>query len=64
MHGTDTEKEMLKEEISNNKSKWITLFDGSSFNNWRGYLTEEIHPEWTIEDGVMAFTPGEQGGKI
>jgi len=60
---TQKGNEMLKEEISNNESKWITLFDGSSFNNWRGYLKEEMHSEWTIEDGTMAFTPGELGGK-
>jgi len=42
---------------------WITLFNGSSFDHWRGYLSEEMYPEWTIEDGAMAFTPGERGGK-
>lgn len=57
------ETETVKEKVSNNESEWITLFDGSSFNNWRGYLTEEIHPEWIIENGAMAFTPGEKGGK-
>ena len=42
---------------------WIILFDGSNLDNWRGYNTEEMYDEWTIEDGAMAFVPGEQGGK-
>ncbi len=43
--------------------EWINLFDGSSFDNWRGYLAEGMYPEWTIEDGAMLFTPGEDDGK-
>jgi len=55
----------MKAQIINEKSEgdWITLFNGSSFDHWRGYLSEEMYPEWTIEDGAMAFTPGERGGK-
>ena len=44
-------------------SEWIVLFDGTDFNQWRGYNTNEMYSEWTIEDGAMAFTPGEEGGK-
>lgn len=44
-------------------SEWVWLFDGTSFDNWRGYLSEEMYPEWTIEDGAMAFVPGKEGGK-
>lgn len=46
-----------------NKEGWTILFDGSSLDNWRGYLSEDIYPEWTIQDDVMVFTPGEVGGK-
>ena len=42
---------------------WITLFDGSSFDHWRGYLSEEMYPEWTIEDRAMVFTPSKSGFK-
>tara|TARA_B100000795_G_C22763440_1_gene424641 strand:+ start:311 stop:1054 length:744 start_codon:yes stop_codon:yes gene_type:complete len=42
---------------------WTILFDGSSLDNWRGYLSEEIYPEWTIEDDALVFTPGKEGGK-
>ena len=46
-----------------NKEGWTILFDGSSLDNWRGYLSENIYPEWTIQYDVMVFTPGEVGGK-
>ncbi|MGC1205641.1 MAG: DUF1080 domain-containing protein [Flavobacteriaceae bacterium] len=54
----------VKEEVEvKTESEWITLFDGTNFDNWRGYLTDEMYPEWTIEDGAMLFTPSEKGGK-
>lgn len=44
--------------------EWSILFDGTSFDQWHGYNNGmEMHPEWTIEDGAMKFTPGENGGK-
>jgi len=46
-----------------NKEGWTILFDGSSLDNWRGYLSENIYPEWTIQDDALMFTPGEEGGK-
>jgi len=45
------------------ESEWISLFDGTNYDHWRGYLTDEMYSEWTIEDGAMAFTPGSKGGK-
>lgn len=58
-------KEMEKEvEVeTTQKNDWVMLFDGSSFDNWRGYGSESMHPEWTIEGDAMVFTPGEEGGK-
>ncbi|MEP2936783.1 MAG: DUF1080 domain-containing protein [Gilvibacter sp.] len=58
---TEEKKEVKKTEA--NDFGWEVLFDGSSFDNWRGYLSEEMPAEWTIEDGAMAFTPGPEGGK-
>jgi len=57
-----TETEMNKDTEIRNEG-WIVLFDGTNLDQWRGYLSEEMHPEWTIEGDAMAFTPGEQGGK-
>lgn len=55
----------MKGPAENNKSdeEWITLFDGTSFEHWRGYLSDEMYPEWTISEGTMAFSPGPQGLK-
>ena len=33
-------------------SEWIVLFDGTDFNQWRGYNTDEMYSEWAIEDGA------------
>ena len=52
----------IKKEV-NTESEWVSLFDGTSFNQWRGYATDDMYPEWSIEDGAMLFTPGEEGGK-
>ena len=57
------EKETVKVVEVEITEEWIPLFDGSSLNNWRGYLSDIMPPEWSIEDGTMAFTPGENGGK-
>ncbi len=51
------------EEIIETANHWITLFDGTTFDDWRGYLKDTMPAEWTIEDGTMAFTPGKEGGK-
>ena len=45
------------------ESEWISIFDGSNFDNWKGYGMDEMHEGWTIEDGAMKFTPQEEGGK-
>ncbi|MDO5979535.1 3-keto-disaccharide hydrolase [Flavivirga spongiicola] len=60
-----TSIEERKVDVAEKKmtEEWVTLFDGSSFNNWRGYLSDKMPSEWSIEDGTMAFTPGEHGGK-
>lgn len=60
---TTEETVIMKDQKTEETSEWIHLFDGSSYDNWRGYLTEDIHPEWTIEEDAMAFNPGEEGGK-
>lgn len=43
---------------------WISLFDGSSLDAWRGYGREDIPDGWRIEDGTLAFVPGVEGGDL
>lgn len=57
-------EEKIIEVVEEKQSKeWVALFDGTSLDNWRGYLAEDMYPEWTIEDGAMLFTPSEKGDK-
>ncbi len=50
-------------EKTTEEPEWIVLFDGTSTDQWRGYMQDDIYPEWTIEGDALAFTPGEEGGK-
>mgnify|MGYP002078311930 CR=1 FL=1 len=42
---------------------YLTLFDGSSLDHWRGYRQERIGRGWKIEEGVLHFD-GSGGGDI
>ncbi|MFD1162381.1 MULTISPECIES: 3-keto-disaccharide hydrolase [Hwangdonia] len=63
----NTNSPIQKDEVNSIEAdvtgEWITLFDGSSLDNWRGYLADSMYPEWTIENKTLAFTPSENGGK-
>ena len=41
---------------------WISLFDGKTFNGWRGYGRETVPGRWVIEDGAIKFN-GSGGGE-
>ena len=44
---------------------WKPLFDGKSFEGWRGYRMKEMPAKgWKIEDGILKKIGGEQGGDI
>src|SRR5690554_3734383 len=52
------------EEATNDE--WITLFDGKSFDGWRGYNRTDVPTAWTIEDGAIKINGsgrGEAGAK-
>ena len=68
--GCKNDKDQAKQEMereveveTTQDNDWVMLFDGKSFDNWRGYGTETMYPEWTIEGDAMAFTPSKEGGK-
>ncbi len=44
------------------ENEWIVLFDGTSFNHWHEYLSEDVSEAWKIEDGAMVFYPNKDGG--
>jgi len=43
---------------------WKLLFDGTSFNGWRGYKTEAIGAGWKVQDGALALTVGRTGDLV
>lgn len=44
------------------KDGYITIFDGKTFNGWRGYGKDRVPSKWTIEDGAIKFN-GSGGGE-
>lgn len=59
---TAANQETMTEETTD-EPQWMVLFDGTSTSQWKGYLQDEIYPEWSIDGDALAFTPGEEGGK-
>lgn len=44
------------------KDGYITIFDGKTFNGWRGYGKDNVPSRWVIEDGCIKFN-GSGGGE-
>jgi hypothetical protein len=40
----------------------VLIFDGKTFDGWRGYNREDVPAKWTIEDGCLKFN-GSGGGE-
>jgi hypothetical protein len=38
---------------------WRSLFDGVTFNGWRGFHSDKVPDGWAIEDGCIKKTPAE-----
>ncbi|MBC9794501.1 3-keto-disaccharide hydrolase [Sinomicrobium weinanense] len=59
----DTEEAAKKEEAAvvetqeKQDGEWVSLFDGKTFSGWHGYNSDEISPEWSIQDGTLVLTP-------
>ena len=45
-----------QEQSQKSDDEWITLFDGSSLEGWRGYNAEVLPPGWSIVDSVLTFS--------
>ncbi|MDR3218099.1 MAG: DUF1080 domain-containing protein [Dysgonamonadaceae bacterium] len=41
---------------------FITIFDGKTFNGWRGYDKDKVPGQWVIDDGAIKFN-GSGGGE-
>ena len=43
------------------KDGYYVLFDGQTFNGWRGYGKDTVPARWTIDDGAIKFTGKGEG---
>ncbi len=43
---------------------WKLLFDGRTFQGWRGYGKDHVPAAWKVQDGAMAFTAQGEGGDL
>ena len=41
---------------SDAKKGWIVMFDGKTFDGWRGYCRQDIPKVWSIEDGCLKIS--------
>lgn len=44
------------------EGEWVTIFDGKTFDGWRGYNRADVPSRWVIEDGAIKFN-GSGGGE-
>ena len=44
------------------KDGYYIIFDGKTFNGWRGYNRDDVPKRWVIDDGAIKFT-GTGGGE-
>ncbi len=42
---------------------WKLLFDGT-LDGWRGYRRDDVPGGWSVQDGVLTFTPGGGDGDL
>ncbi len=49
--------ELAAEPAQDQAGAWKVLFDGSSFDAWKGYLSDDVPEHWKLEDGAMVFYP-------
>jgi hypothetical protein len=63
---TDQTKAMAEQtQEKQTEDTWEVLFDGSNFDSWHMFNTKEpVSDAWSIEDGAMVLTPGDNAGNI
>lgn len=58
-------KSITSDSVAAADTAWTTLFDGTSTDHWRGYDKDHLPAAWRIDDGTLAFVPGDgEGGDI
>ena len=41
---------------------WVDLFDGATLDGWHGYARADAPAAWSVQDGLLTFTPGTDDG--
>lgn len=49
-------------KFKTDKDGYITIFDGKTFEGWRGYGKDKVPGKWTIDNGAIKFN-GSGGGE-
>ncbi|MDC6350410.1 DUF1080 domain-containing protein [Zeaxanthinibacter sp. PT1] len=59
-----TETTEAKEEVTMStgattydEGEWVVLFDGTSFDGWKGYRMDGVPDSWKLQDSAMVFDP-------
>lgn len=58
-----TSEDVAEMEMDAAEPAWEVIFDGTSFDNLKGYLTDEVSEYWKLEDGAMVFYPPKERKK-
>lgn len=51
-------------DVAADADDWIVLFDGTDLRDWRGYRRPDVPRGWQIQDDLLAFVPGTDGGDL
>lgn len=52
-------EDAMADDAAAAEAEWMSLFDGESFDHWRGYKQEAMPEGWVIDEGAMyASAPG------
>jgi Domain of Unknown Function (DUF1080). len=43
------------DDIQKDKDGYYIIFDGKTFNGWRGYNKDQVPARWTIDEGALKF---------
>lgn len=54
---SEESEEVAMESEQSAADAWHVLFDGTSFDAWKGYLKDSVPDTWKIEGGAMVFYP-------
>lgn len=57
LHNTDPLAKSEEVQPPATQEEWVVLFDGTSFDGWKGYLKEGVPDVWKLEEGAMVFYP-------